>query len=156
QTVSGNTYTYNGTGGGFLVNGKSIENLVRSGNSGQNTVTSMQTLAAAGITPVAKSLYLDVAGLLTRLDPQGRFFSHDKVEGVAVVNGGAQLVLSNDSDFGIDGTTGSTYPLGLHAKITTAGQQDDGEYLVINLNRLPAATSTATVTFNVVNYDYGD
>jgi uncharacterized repeat protein (TIGR01451 family) len=150
STLAGSTY--NGATGGLRVGGKTIENLVRSGNSGQDTATSMQTLAAAGITPVAKSLYLDVGKLLDTLDPQGRFFSHDKLEGVAALNGGLTLVISNDSDFGIDGVTNSTFPLQLHAKTSPAtGQQDDGEFLMIDLSRLPAATSTATVTINVVN-----
>src|SRR5262249_52173625 len=34
--------------------------------------------------------------------------------------------------------------------LNPAGVADDGEYLVINLTRLPAATATATVNFNVV------
>lgn len=37
-------------------------------------------------------------------------------------------------------------------KISPAtGQQDDGAYLVIDMNRLPAATSTATVTINLAS-----
>jgi Putative Ig domain/Domain of unknown function (DUF4214) len=87
------------------------------------------------------------------LDPTGHFFSHDKVEGVAVVNGGTQIVLSNDSDFDVGGVNGlgagNTAPYQLVAKPTTAGILDDGEFLVVNLTNLPAATSTATVTFTV-------
>jgi len=37
----------------------------------------------------------------------------------------------------------------LHAKTLPNGQQDDGEYLAIDTSRLPAATSTATVTITV-------
>src|SRR5262249_20425884 len=111
-----------------------------------------QTLAANGITPAAKSLYLDVGNLLDTLDPLGRFFGHDKLEGVSVVNvgGSPRVVISNDSDFSIDGLSNSTPPFQLHAKVTPAGVQDDGEYLVIDPRRVPAQTSAATVTFHVV------
>jgi hypothetical protein len=52
---------------------------------------------------VTKTPFLNVIGLLTRLDPQARFFSHDKIEGVAQLAGGRHIVLNNDRDFGIDG-----------------------------------------------------
>jgi hypothetical protein len=59
-------------------------------------------------------------------------------------------VISNDSDFGISGVTNQSPPRLLQAKISPAtGLQDDGEYLVIDTSRLPAATSTATVTIHV-------
>ncbi len=98
----------------------------------------------------SKNLFLDVGGLLTTLDPQGRFFSHDKLEGVAAFQNGRTVVLSNDSDFGIDGVTSSTPPYQLHAKVSpTTGRQDDGEFLTVDMTRLPAETSTATVTIQV-------
>jgi hypothetical protein len=50
-------------------------------------------------------------------------------------NGGATIVLSNDSDFGIDALTNSAPPFQLHAKITPSGVQDDGEFLLIDLVR---------------------
>jgi predicted extracellular nuclease len=132
STVPGSTY--NGPGGGLLIGGKSIENLVRSGNSGQNTATSQATLAANGIQVVSKALYVDVGATLARLDPGGFVFSHDKLEGVALSADGTKLVISNDSDFGIDGVTNSTAPFQLHAKVSpTTGLQDDGEFLVIDL-----------------------
>jgi predicted extracellular nuclease len=138
---------YNPAGGGLLVGGSTIENLLRNGNAPQNTTASIATLAGHGITPVSKSLYFDLGGFLTNLDPQGRVFSHDKVEGVFALNGGATLVISNDSDFGIDGVTNAAPPFQLRAKISPAtGQQDDGEFLVLDLIR-----STATVTINVVD-----
>jgi predicted extracellular nuclease len=148
SSVAGATYNGAGTanGRGLLIGGHTLEYLVKN----QDTITSQDTLQNLGITPTTKSLYLDVTNVLTTLDPQGRIFSHDKVEGVAVLNGGSTIVLSNDSDFGIDGVTNSTPPFQLHAKVSPAtGVQDDGEFLVINLNELPALTSTATVSLNV-------
>jgi hypothetical protein len=119
-----------------------------------DTATSQATLAAAGITVATKALFLDVNALLLSLDPQARFYSHDKIEGVVALNGGRQVVISNDSDFGIDGVSNSAPPYTLHEKVSPAtGQQDNGEYLVIDTTRLSApdtaATSTATVTIHV-------
>lgn len=70
---------------------------------------------------------------------------------MAQLNGGRTVVLSNDSDFGIDGLTQSaTTPFTLHAKVSPAtGKQDDGEFLAVDMTKLPAATSTATVTISV-------
>lgn len=71
---------------------------------------------------------------------------------MAALDGGKQLVISNDSDFGIAGVTNSAPPWQLQAKIDPAtGQQDDGEYLSIDMTRLPATTSTATVTVHVAS-----
>jgi hypothetical protein len=112
-----------------------------------DTAASLTDLAAAGVTPVRKTTGLDLGALVTALDPTGGFFGHDKVEGVAV--SGHTIVVSNDSDFGVDGVTNDTPPFALHAKILPNGRQDDGEYLAIDLTRLPAATSTATVTITV-------
>ena len=132
---------YDGSNGGLLIAGKTIESLVKN----LDTSASSAVLASSGITSVSKSLYTDIDALLTGVDSQGRFFSHDKLEGVAVLNDGATLVISNDSDFGIDGVTNSTPPFQLHAKVSpVTGQQDDGEFLVIDSIR-----STATVTINV-------
>ncbi len=137
---------YDGARGGLLVGGTTLDQLVGK----QDTATAATTLRGAGITPVTKSPYLDVTGLLTALDPAGRFFSHDKLEGVAALHGGGTVVISNDSDFGIDGVANSTTPYQLHAKVSpTTGKQDDGEFLVVDLARLPAGTSTATVTITV-------
>jgi Esterase-like activity of phytase len=114
-----------------------------------DTATARSALAGAGITPVRKSLDLDLGGLLTGLDPTGGFFGHDKIEGVATTDHGRTIVVSNDSDFGVDGVTNDTPPFHLHAKLLPNGQQDDGEYLAIDTTKLPAATSTATVTITV-------
>ncbi|GAB1688743.1 esterase-like activity of phytase family protein [Krasilnikovia sp. M28-CT-15] len=138
---------YDTAKGGYLIDGASLEATVGK----QDTATATATLAAAGVTPVAKTPFLDVTGLLTTLDPAARFFSHDKLEGVAALRGGRYVVLSNDSDFGIDGLTqSSTTPFTLRAKVSPAtGRQDDGEFLAVDMTRLPAATSTATVTITV-------
>src|SRR5262249_36552773 len=53
-------------------------------------------------------------------------------------------------DFGVDGITNTTPPLVLDPKIRPAtGTPDDGEFLRIDLTRLPVATSSATVTITV-------
>ena len=132
--------SYDPTHGGLVISGKSIELFLEN----KNTAQSLTALSGVGITPVSKSLSLDLIGLLTSIDAQGRFFGHDKVEGLIALNGGATLVLSNDSDFGIDGLTNATPPFQLHEKLTPAGVQDDGEFLTVDLVR-----STATVTIEV-------
>ena len=138
---------YDAAKGGYLINSATLEATVGK----QDTVTATATLAAAGVTPVAKTPFLDLTALLTGLDPAAKFFSHDKIEGVAQFGGGRFVVLSNDSDFGIDGLTQSaTAPFTLHAKLSpTTGAQDDGEFLTVDMAKLPAATSTATVTITV-------
>jgi phosphodiesterase/alkaline phosphatase D-like protein len=133
---------------GLLFTGSSIEKLCNNGGSTTKAFVD-GAITAKGITPVTKSLFLDFIGLLTTLDSAGRFFSHDKVEGVAVLNGGQQIVLSNDSDFGISGATG-TPPYTLVAKTSPAtGVQDDGEFILVNMNQLPTVTATATVSLTV-------
>ncbi|WP_022882851.1 esterase-like activity of phytase family protein [Gryllotalpicola ginsengisoli] len=114
-------------------------------------------LTANHITPVKKSLYLDLGALVTKLDPTGGFFGHDKVEGIDLIDGGTKLLVSNDSDFGIDGladasgevSTDVTAPFTLHAKTLPNGQQDDGEYLVVDLAKANDAVKTATVSIRV-------
>jgi hypothetical protein len=137
---------YDAAKGGYLIDGASIEATVGK----QDTATAAATLAATGVTPVTKTPFLDVTSLLTALDPSARFFSHDKIEGMAALNGGRYVVLSNDSDFGIDGLADTTAPFTLHAKVSpTTGNQDDGEFLTIDTTKLPATISTATVTITV-------
>ncbi|MET8631381.1 esterase-like activity of phytase family protein [Streptomyces sp. NPDC004096] len=139
--------TYDGAEGGLLIGPKhqTIDAYVGE----DDTATARAALKTAGITPVAKSPYLDLGALVTRLDPTGAFFGHDKVEGVATTDHGRTLLISNDSDFGIDGVTNGAAPYTLHSKILPGGQQDDGEYLAVDTTKLPAATSTAHVTFTV-------
>jgi hypothetical protein len=140
---------YDAARGGLLggAAGQTIEAYVGAGN----TASATAALKSAGITPAAKSPYLDLGGLLTGLDPTGGFFGHDKIEGVATTDGGRTVVVSNDSDFGVDGVSDATPvpPYSLHAKTLPDGTQDDGEYLAVDTTRLPAATSSATVTITV-------
>ena len=150
STVKG--ATYDAAHGGLLVGGKTIEELTQ----GEDTADAATTLTGAGITPVTETLGLDINGLLLSLDPKATFFDHDKVEGVAALNGGQQIVISNDSDFGIAGVTNTAAPWQLQAKIDPAtGQQDDGEYLTIDLTKVATngttSTSTATVTIHVTS-----
>lgn len=137
---------YNGRAGGLLIGGRTLERLV----VGLDSAAAQAALAAAGITPVAKALYLDLGALLDRLDPHGRFFAHDKFEGVALSLDRTTLSITNDSDFGIDGLLNDTPPFRLSEKIVPAtGRADVGEYLAIDLRRLPAKTATATVRITV-------
>jgi Esterase-like activity of phytase/Bacterial Ig domain len=136
---------YDGTKGGLLIGGRTIDAYVGK----DDTATSQADLTAAGVIPVRKSLSVDLGNLLTGLDPTGGFFGHDKVEGVATTDGGRTVVVSNDSDFGVDGITNDAPPFRLRAKTLPDGSQDDGEYLLINTTKLPAVTRTATVTIRV-------
>jgi hypothetical protein len=143
--------TYNAAKGGLLVgaNQQSIDAYVGT----DNTATATTALASVGITPVSKSLDVDLGGLLTKLDPTGGFFGHDKVEGVATTDGGKTLVVSNDNDFGIDGVSNAAPPYQLHAKTLPNGTQDDGQYLAIDTTKLNDANSTATVSIFVTPKD---
>ena len=146
---------------GLLVGGKTIEALSLSSEAKPlTTADALSTYQSLGIKPVAESQFLDLDGLLASLDPNpvdgyGRFFSHDKVEGVATLDGGKTLIISNDCDFGISGISDATPkpPYNLEAKGSPAtGQQDNGEYLRIDMTKLTgsaAATSTATATIDV-------
>ena len=118
--------TYDASAGGLLVGGHSVEDVA--GKS--STATTVAHLADAGITPVSSRVFLDVGALVTRTDPRGYFFGHDKVEGVAVLDRGRRLVISNDNDFGIDAVDETSAsqgaPFTLHAKTLPDGSQDDG------------------------------
>lgn len=184
----GDTFTYSGgtpaghlptdahgnptstTGAGLLINGKSIEHLVEADDSktDANATTEVQQLLEQnGITPASSSLYVDLNALIGSVTPGSSgptyaFFSHDKMEGVAVLDGGKELVVSNDSDFGItqaeyaNGTNASDgYTLDEKVSPVT-GQQDNGEYLAIDMNRVNPSTgahsssvSQQTVTIKV-------
>ncbi len=127
--------SYDGPHGGLMVAGGTIEKLV----STDNTADSAAALKGAGITPVSESLFLDIGGLVSAIDPSGGFFGHDKVEGVAVLDGGKRVILSNDNDFGIAGLANTAPPFQLQAKILPNGRQDDGELLEVDLAKVPAA-----------------
>ena len=113
---------------GILIGGKTLEAVAGSSDQAGTTAA----LATAGVKVVTKSLYLDIAGLVSAYAPDGSFFGHDKVEGIAILDGGRKLVISNDSDFGIDASVGDAAPFGLHTKALPDGRQDFGEFLVID------------------------
>lgn len=77
------------------------------------------------------------------MNPQFGFYSHDKMEGVAVLDHGTQVVISNDSDFGImaaDFANGKTPPYTLEEKLSpVTGEEDNGEYLAVDMNRVTAS-----------------
>ncbi|MCW2801764.1 MAG: 3-phytase [Aeromicrobium sp.] len=113
---------------GVLIGGKSLEAIAGTGTQASATAA----LATAGVTTVTKSVYLDLGALVTGAAADGSFFGHDKVEGLAVLDGGKKIVISNDSDFGIDASTGAAPPFGVHTKTLPDGRQDFGEFLVIS------------------------
>lgn len=130
---------------GLLVGDKPLETYVGK----VSTAEGIAALGKAGITPVAKKSNLDLAGLVAGLNPAGAFFGHDKIEGVATTDGGRTLYISDDSDFGLGGSTGSEPPFGLKPKILPDGRQDTGEILRVDTGALPARTTTHTVTVSV-------
>ncbi|WP_050670385.1 esterase-like activity of phytase family protein [Luteipulveratus halotolerans] len=131
RSVKGSTY--DAAKGGLLIDGTSLESVV-----GQASTTEADAaLRGVGVRPVRSELFLDVAGLVSAIDPTGGFFGHDKVEGVAVLDHGRRLVISNDSDFGIDGLANDTAPFQLKAKTLPNGQQDTGELLDVDMRKVP-------------------
>jgi hypothetical protein len=132
QAVAG--AVYDPGRGGLLINGRTLEALV----AGQDSATVIRTLRSHGIEPVSKTLALDLGGLLDQLDPRGGLFAHDKVEGLYVDAKRRRLLISNDNDFGIAGLENPTPPCRLSVKRCPAtGRQDAGEFLVIDVTRLP-------------------
>ena len=141
STVKGATYTATAANGylGLTVGGKSLEQLT----DGMTTADAVTELKSLGISVAAKPSrpYLDVDKLILSLSPDTGVFDHDKIEGVATPDHGKTLVISNDSDFGIDGSTGTGTdadlpPFTPHAKVSPAGVQDDGQYLVVHIDKL--------------------
>lgn len=149
STVTG--ARYDASRGGLLV-GPSQQSIEAFAGTA-DTATARTLLRGVGIAPVSKEIDVDLGALLTRLDPTGGFFGHDKVEGVATTDGGTTLVVSNDNDFGIDGVTNTEAPYTLHAKTLPDGTQDDGQYLSIDTTRVDDASSTATVSIFVTPKD---
>ncbi|GGF29801.1 esterase-like activity of phytase family protein [Subtercola lobariae] len=106
-------------------------------------------LTTRGITPVSKSLYLDLGATLGTLSPDGSFFGHDKIEGIYPLDAHT-LLISNDSDFGLSGSVaGVSHPFALVPKILADGTQDDGQYLEVDTAKLPATPVTTTVSITV-------
>ncbi|WP_432840967.1 esterase-like activity of phytase family protein [Dactylosporangium sp. CA-092794] len=170
QATAKNVYEIDLTGAtdvkGTTVGAKSIDAYV----GDAPTAKAQQLLAQAGITPVGKAPYLEIGTTLNQLDPSGAFFSHDKIEGVTVADGGKTLYLANDSDFGMDHLLGqdeaaceasglsdttacapvksaTSGKFLVHQKtLDASGVVDDGELLKVDLSKLPAVLGTATVT----------
>ncbi|WP_248819216.1 esterase-like activity of phytase family protein [Frankia sp. AgB32] len=83
---------------GYTIGDRSIDAYV----GDVSTSDAQALLTKAGVKPVSKTTYLEVGTLLNTLDPSGALFGHDKIEGVAALDGGRTLYLANDSDFGMD------------------------------------------------------
>ncbi|MFJ1458875.1 esterase-like activity of phytase family protein [Nocardia sp. N2S4-5] len=130
---------------GLLVGDKPLETYV----GAVPTADGVAALRRAAITPVAKRSNLDLSGLVAGLAADGGCFGHDKIEGVATTDGGRTLYITDDSDFGLAGSTGDAPPFGLRPKILPNGAQDSGEILRIDTGKLPARTETAEVTVTV-------
>jgi hypothetical protein len=132
---------------GLTVGGKSPEALV----GAASTNAALATLTGAGVQVALKQPAVNVGALVSQLDPTGKFFGHDKVEGVATTDGGRTLYVSNDNDFGIDSIV--VDPDGkwtVHQKVLPpTGRTDNGEILKIDTTKLPAVLKTVTVTIHV-------
>ncbi|GAA3573291.1 esterase-like activity of phytase family protein [Kribbella ginsengisoli] len=132
---------------GLTIGGKSPEAFV--GQAGTNAA--LAALTGAGVQVALKQPVVNVGTLVSQLDPTGKFFGHDKVEGVATTDGGRTLYLSNDDDFGID--TIAVDPDGkwtVHQKtLPPTGKADNAEILKVDTTKLPAVLKTVTVTIHV-------
>lgn len=106
-------------------------------------------LKAAGITPVEKTLVVDLGKLIDTLNPDGYFFGHDKIEGLATTDGGKTLYLSNDSDFGIAALASPKPPFALTAKTQPNGLADTGEILRIDTTLLPPKVRDSRIRITV-------
>ncbi|WP_433197607.1 esterase-like activity of phytase family protein [Nocardia sp. CA-107356] len=131
--------------GGLQINGKPLETLVGTGSTNDGVAA----LRKAGITPVAKTANLDFTALITGLNADGKFYGHDKIEGVATLDGGKTLYIANDSDFGLAASTGDQPPFGLKPKTLPNGLQDSGEILEVDTTKLPAKVNSHTVEIKV-------
>ena len=99
----------------------------------------LAALTAAGVNVAQKQPYVQVGTLLSELDPTGKLFGHDKVEGVATTDCGRTVYLSNDDDFGIDTiAVDSDGAWTVHQKTLPAtGQTDSGEIIKIDTAKMP-------------------
>lgn len=129
---------------GLLIDGATIE----ARTAGMSASEAREALAAAGIRAAEKRLEVDVLALLEGLDPRGRVFPHDKMEGLAVIDGGRRVVIACDSDFGVDAPAAGEGRIAPKSAPTT-GAADFGEVLWIDLARLPATTRAIEVRVRV-------
>lgn len=132
---------------GVQVQGKSPEAYV----GAALTVDAQALLTAAGVHVATKEPHVALGELATQLNPSGGFYGHDKVEGVATIDGGRTLFLSNDDDFAIDTiAVDADGKWTVHQKTLPAtGQADFGEILKIDTTKLPATVNSAKVTIVV-------
>ncbi|MEU4320529.1 esterase-like activity of phytase family protein [Nocardia fluminea] len=137
--------TYDAEKGGLLIDGKPLETLI----GVTPTAEGVAALTKAGVTPVAKKSNLDLSALVAALDEKGRFFGHDKIEGIATLDGGKTIYIANDSDFGLAASQGEQPPFGLKPKTLPNGLQDTGEVLAVDTTKLPAKIDGYTVKITV-------
>ena len=137
--------TYRGADGGLLIDGTPLESLV----GVVSDSAAKEVLDGVGIRTAGKTLKLDLGGLLTELNSAGMFFGHDRVEGMATPDGGATILISNDSDFGLLGLGPASAPGTLEPKTLPNGRQDSEEFLVVDTTKLPPRTETTTISVRV-------
>ncbi|WP_241665654.1 esterase-like activity of phytase family protein [Prescottella subtropica] len=125
---------YRADGGGLLIGGRAVETIVGVTDSD----TAQRKLTEVGVTPVTKTVALDLGKLVDRMNPKGEIYGHDKVEGIVTPDGGRTLYIVNDSDFGLVGLANDTPPYTLEPKILADGTQDTTEILVVDTTKLPA------------------
>lgn len=94
---------------GLLVGGRTLEQL------------SSAQLAAAGIVPVKKTLLVDLLAY---------GYTHDKAEGIALLDHGRTIAVSNDDDFGVTDDNGV-----LFQKLLPSGAVDHNEVWFFHLGR---------------------
>ena len=137
--------TYRGADGGLLIDGTPLESLV----GVVSDSAAREVLDGVGIRTAGKTLKLDLGGLLAELNSAGMFFGHDRVEGMATPDGGATILISNDSDFGLLGLGPASAPGTLEPKTLPNGRQDSEEFLVVDTTKLPPRTETTTISVRV-------
>ncbi|MFQ6327767.1 esterase-like activity of phytase family protein [Nocardia sp. CWNU-33] len=131
--------------GGLLIDGKALETLVGTVPTAEGSAA----LSRAGVKPVAKIENLDLTALVTGLNADGKFYGHDKIEGIATLDGGKTIYIANDSDFGLAGSKGEQQPFMLKPKTLPDGVQDTGEILLVDTGKLPAKLDSHTVRLQV-------
>jgi len=90
QLQHGNAALSSSAAHGLLVNGKTLEQLVKDGGAADNFAAGWAQLAALGMRPVTKTLVYDAVASLK--------YPHDKLEGLWVIDSN-RLGLLNDDDF---------------------------------------------------------
>ncbi|MBA3939282.1 MAG: esterase-like activity of phytase family protein, partial [Planctomycetes bacterium] len=144
-TLAGATDISGGdTADGLLLGGLPLEEAL----FGKTSAQARTTLTGAGITALVK----DATPLLDLVGTLGGQYAHDKVEGV--VFSGGHIIISNDDDFGINGsgtvtakTIPGSLPLGnLPGTATGPLTTDYSQLLELDPAKLATATGTVTVT----------